>query len=733
MSKIGKKITYIDSNNFIEEAAEDNFNSDSTYYEINDAIRYYSKNFWTMAGSKCVVASENDTGNVLFTVSSVDDNTIELKANQSKFLNRIINENGILEDKFDNKKWQQFIKDITPNKNAIFYDYYFNFMQPLSLADIDASDSSLNYINREFRYGFYSQKYENISSNRTIDITTLPNIFSILNDKKLDTRTYEENLALSLGGLINQNYVDSLYIANEYNDNVKKYFDEYGDKYNTVEARTVINQIAQSAFNAKIDQNKIKLCRTIKYIPFPYYCDIKFTNDANNLNNLIHFMNSNGKITADLLKHLSETQENIEQKKFIVTNDIVEQKTIPQFDLKYWINKEITGELNLGTADGSRIYNENSRIYSQIEYTNLIEYIKNNVKQKTRKYSEILNKPCEYEILLYKIEKRQFNNNTAPVQTFWITPDDGDFIRLIDTQIKYGTEYFYNISAYVLIVGNEYSYEQYVYENELEHVVDISQGKTKLKVNCKASYKIAELQISSISGAIHEFPITKPVVKLIKDKDDVRINLMQSAANTLEEFEIIENKDFNLFESIKRSQENTELDKIESRFINNSQGLQIYKSITKPISYLSFQGKLYKTLTINNEKSFIDSVIPNTKYWYLFRYLNNHNTPSNVSDIYEVEMKNEDGYSYLNVSVLDLKKGAEKTFYKNMKRYLLIRPSVIQTQIKTPEFISSVDDVSLGPPANSVWDKDFKIRLTSKKTNRILEFDLKSVINRKKE
>ena len=96
-------------------------------------------------------------------------------------------------------------------------------------------------------------------------------------------------------------------------------------------------------------------------------------------------------------------------------------------------------------------------------------------------------------------------------------------------------------------------------------------------------------------------------------------------------------------------------------------------------------------------------------------------------------MKNEDGYSYLNVSTLDITKGAEKSYFKNMKRYLLIRPSIIQTQVNTPETISSINDIRLGPAANSGWDKKFILRISSKKTNRILEFNLKCKINLEKE
>ena len=147
-----------------------------------------------------------------------------------------------------------------------------------------------------------------------------------------------------------------------------------------------------------------------------------------------------------------------------------------------------------------------------------------------------------------------------------------------------------------------------------------------------------------------------------------------------------------------QSQENTESDKIKSK-TGDDEGvdLQIYRTTIRPTNYLSFQGKLYKTLAISNQNSFTDSIVPNIKFYYLFRYVNKHGVPSNVSSVYEVEMKEEDGYFYLNSSIVDLERKPKKTQQKDLKRYLLIRPSVIQTQLKDKENINTVEDINLGP------------------------------------
>lgn len=729
----GKKSVYIDSNIFLQEINEENFNSGSFLPQIPDPIRYFSKNFWTVANNQSVVAKSINDSNVLFKINYLDDDSIELIANKKHFIEKIINERGILEEKFNDKKWDTFILNLIPAEQTLFEDNYVVLQKPITISSLNNQDPNINFINREFVYNFDSKKYELLTSDKTIDILTFPQVLSVINYKQNGIIDREENAALSLGGLINQNYVESLIISKD-PLTISKYFEEYSNKYSLPDARAVLTQIDYKNFNLSSLYNKNKVLKNMDFIPFPYYCDINFYNSGNNKDNVIHYINSMGKISTDLLKHLQEETENIIDKRFINIEERVEQKIISQYDLKSWINSEIIGGISFEGDERTKFYEENSRIYSHIEYTNLIEYIKNNIKPKARKYKNYMVDSSDNHLLIYKIQKRQFNSTSNAIQTFWMFPDDSDRIRLIDAQIKYGTEYFYTISAYVLTVGNEYHYQDSYYKDQKLKINDIFEGKYKLKVLNKPTYKILEIDMGSFSGAVHELPHTKPKIGFSKDLENLRINILQPQLTSQEEFEIIENKDFNLFESIKRAQQNVDADEIRSQAIHAEElGLQIYKTLTKPISYLSFQGKMYKSLAIGDQKSFVDTITPNIKYWYLFRYLNKHNTPSNVSDIYEVEMKNEDGYTYLVVNTLDLKAGPQKTHYKNMKRYMLIRPSVIQTQLKTPEFINNVDNIELGPKSSSVWNKDFIIRITSKKTNRILEFNLKSIINKKKQ
>ena len=68
------------------------------------------------------------------------------------------------------------------------------------------------------------------------------------------------------------------------------------------------------------------MARKIKFIPFPYYIDVVFSNVANETSNLIHFINNTGNISSDLIKHLRDSSENIFNKDFINIKNTLSNK-----------------------------------------------------------------------------------------------------------------------------------------------------------------------------------------------------------------------------------------------------------------------------------------------------------------------------------------------------------------------------------------------------------------------
>jgi hypothetical protein len=178
-----------------------------------------------------------------------------------------------------------------------------------------------------------------------------------------------------------------------------------------------------------------------------------------------------------------------------------------------------------------------------------------------------------------------------------------------------------------------------------------------------------------------------------------------------------------------------------------------------------------KRLTLNRnfgEPTFIDTLLPNTKYWYTFRTNDKKHSPSeaapdfsNPTDVYEIQLINNTGAIYLVMQTYDVgffnkqKLILEKTKTKPMRKYLHLKPAFEQTVINTEPELGGADyeneamaesikdyvendknedvtEFKLGYKEKSVFgnlDDDtnnkFKVRLTSKKTGRKIDIFLR--------
>ena len=133
----------------------------------------------------------------------------------------------------------------------------------------------------------------------------------------------------------------------------------------------------------------------------------------------------------------------------------------------------------------------------------------------------------------------------------------------------------------------------------------------------------------------------------------------------------------------------------------------------------------------------------NQKYYFTFRAIDYHGKFSNPTDAYEVEIKEEDGFTYPVVRIFDIEeetkadllKEKEKTtnFSTSGKKFIHIKPAyhqwIMKEKYDEEEYDSAFDipDFEIGEAEESVFRKDrkFKIRLTSKKTGRKIDLNLK--------
>jgi hypothetical protein len=107
-----------------------------------------------------------------------------------------------------------------------------------------------------------------------------------------------------------------------------------------------------------------------------------------------------------------------------------------------------------------------------------------------------------------------------------------------------------------------------------------------------------------------------------------------------------------------------------------------------------------------------------------------HGNRSNPTHIYEIEIVDNNGQIFINQSVFSYEHPKEQ-FTKSGRRFIYIEPTIAQTLLDPN---ADVGTAAVNNPPNpsilgttdiqKVWGKEFKVRLTSKKTGRKVDLNL---------
>jgi len=186
--------------------------------------------------------------------------------------------------------------------------------------------------------------------------------------------------------------------------------------------------------------------------------------------------------------------------------------------------------------------------------------------------------------------------------------------------------------------------------------------------------------------------------------------------------------------------------RVEFRSDDPVQGFEVFMLETPPKSYRDFDKGLYRRFNakidpnqhpVANQRtdavSFIEKVIPNKKYYYTFRSVDVHGHMSNPTPIYQVELIDADGAIYPLVNIYEMDTVLPVDFSKNAQRLIQVRPDYLQSLVDLKQ--SDIERLGSVPRANGhiklsvrdkkIWDKNFKLRLTSIDSKRSLDLNLK--------
>ncbi|MAH44376.1 hypothetical protein CMI37_01010 [Candidatus Pacearchaeota archaeon] len=457
------------------------------------------------------------------------------------------------------------------------------------------------------------------------------------------------------------------------------------------------------------------------------------------------------------------------------------------------------------------------------------------------------------EVVAYKIEKfgPVYGGSTTDqqlIQKFWMfnSANAPDIMSLIDSQIKYGENYTYNVYAYVAVMNHKYHYgdfrltkqigtidytsddvvgtsttgggygdpsgylertltddaaldgfpdlycmqfydpitdltadqlftESSTGEKDVGHdhpggseFADLSEIGTYSSISEFSTYATNQQDISEYPHLADFHLYLEPCIKIVEvPMFSKTLKVLDNPPNALNvnPFQFIDNSHkvgFDIasesFKSrpypISITEDDTSLknDYLHSKNIfpgddvtqfseSPARYIQIYRSSTKPISFSSFRNNLVSTIDLRiphedfNFANYVaaDKLIPNKEYYYVFRFINENGVFGPLSQIIIAELVDDGGYIFSLFDTLDSSEFTPDVFTNNttvFKKMFQLEPNIEQLMLDygganlTKTATSQQDSVQVGTSASKIWDKKFKIRLTSKKTGKKLDLNV---------
>ena len=376
------------------------------------------------------------------------------------------------------------------------------------------------------------------------------------------------------------------------------------------------------------------------------------------------------------------------------------------------------------------------------------------------------------ESIFYTIEKFTYPSpdapasNASPITTYYIpNSSQMDICNFIDTQVKYGKRYKYVVTSYDLVVSSVIQYSNggasfpagetlcgpsSHQKSRMPIFIDTFENQTVLRKSV-----IATLE----NVVVADYPPLSPEVKIVPYRDmgdKILINLNSSVGDVDLFPVIIDSSEEANIQMLKDSQGRID-EKLRFKSDDIPGSFWIYRTTEKPKSFQDFAGHKWAEVSTGQSATAAatnDMIEPNTDYYYTFRTRDSHGNLSNPSAVYFVRMNDtNDGPHFLDLSVFDMENSTSKDeeikdVVKAMRRYVQILPALSQGLLNvedsdiplvktrtlpddTVETFESVDGVlggiTLGVADETLWNKSFKIRFTSKKTGRKVDLDIKFV------
>lgn len=704
-------IQIVDSENVIDsnESAPDKLRAEiGEYYSIGGNLRRIGTTFSVNSFSSGKIRSAE-----IVDVSTNNQVLIPIKRSTIT----IIGEDHVFRDQ---AQWSNYINQ-TIVEDRQFLDHTFSFTQPIVTNQFiknfhhpQYEDSTKAFAsNQLLNYNLISYPYE---SEKIKDIGYLRTEFDQIPTNQIDVSTLMQQFPNRIA-----NYTGSV---SEIDLKQKNIFD------------------LDMGVNNKTKEN------------FPYYYEKQFSNPV--------FTTAAPTITTYLrsyrkLKNLFQSIKSdlfFSNRSFRIEGELVQGKIYDA--LSFLTSTSLTNftegedELFLLAEHEINHSNASERFANQIDSARFLSVMRQFIEIKSRGITEIFdNQNCQQFLLGYKIEKYLDNDATQPIQTYYTTENN-----FIDTQLKYGRKYVYKTKILVGIFGSSYSYSNLQISEEnftSEYAPTTEKYWAQVNVEVIPSFQILEYEIDVHETALVDTPMLTPHVTTYGRKDRPIVNfLFQPRFFTMGEFgqqdlppvgnlrpsdERIANL-YSLVGDLRSAPdyftgiyEIYRLDKPPEKKEDFRDGFLTTVDESVDSGNLDTSSHPIKTIDVDYAR-FTDFLIPNRKYYYAFRTLTYHGTPSQLTDPVEIELQQDSDEYKIVVKHYHYPMHKDYSYQKKAKRLMRILPNIERLLFSKEEASNNweLDDGNLVSFSES--SKTFKIRVTSKHTGKKIDLNVTFRLNK---
>jgi len=476
---------------------------------------------------------------------------------------------------------------------------------------------------------------------------------------------------------------------------------------------------------------------------FPYYNQIRISNPVTN-----EFSNELKRIGVSanfLATYISTTEKSLIPFYVQASTGPAMVEALPSFKVSNFLTSDTSDlEESLFDPDNPVSFGILSNIlggFAKTEFAMMLNSFSSNF----RTYKEIVEqKTCYFEDYAYDIKKYRNQASGNPIQSF-LSRADNDTTRLLDTQVKYGMTYVYETQGHYVILGNEYRYENVRIEPSESDANN--PHRIRADVINRPSVIIVPIRLFGETITCAQPPPIPPKVHFVTETNssrEVEIYLSPVVGRLYDDFQIILPDDVSQLETMELIRPPTQVQAGYKFETFPESGLyEIFRMQSPPKEITDFANHKLNEIRMPYETpnaTYTDYLIPNKKYYYMFRKVNAQEMVSNPTSIYEVELVVDADDSKVVVNDFRIPSKITSHKYKTFKSLFQIQPSVEniifdntqETLYGRTSFEGTLDDLTLGIAVKPVWSRKFKFRIRSTTSGKIIDYNITFKVSKDK-